>query len=235
MRDYHHDLQTTRKELLPLSSNRKPKPINTPSKKPNRQQQKSIKRNLNSAFASITEDDEVLNPSEKESIQKISSISDQFIVEICKSSLKSDNDLVSENADVLQHPEQSIEISSVSEAFDSNEDRFTGSTESCIVSSSQLISPSSATAEDVNSFKIESLVNDLRICRESMCQVLNSADLEPKYKRLFDALVKMVIEESHSLHEEKGRVIVVLSFVLAAIGFCLFSDAQSSYNGPPPT
>ncbi|KAI3818590.1 hypothetical protein L1987_12402 [Smallanthus sonchifolius] len=260
MRENHHDIQTTKRETAPVSSNRKAKQtINTTSKKLNHQQQKSIKRNLSSAFTRITEDDDALNLLEG-SIQKISSISEsvdvhQSTVEIGKTSLNSDHDLVSENADVLQLPEQSIGISSVSEAFVSNGDKFTECIESYIVSSKQLISPSSAatgfiemipspslsssspiTVEDMNSFKIESLVKDLR---ESMCQVLNSADLEPKHQKLFDALVKMVIDELHSLHEQKDMMIVLLSFVLAAIvagsvGFFMFSDSQSSYYGPPP-
>ncbi|KAD7117216.1 hypothetical protein E3N88_04484 [Mikania micrantha] len=102
-------------------------------------------------------------------------------------------------------------------------------------SSAQLATHVGDTTKD-----IESLANDLRECRKSMCQVLNSADLEPKYKKLFDALVKMDIEDSYSLHEDNHTLIVMLSFVLAAIvaglvGFFLFSDAQSFYYGPPPT
>ncbi|KAI3731923.1 hypothetical protein L1987_63116 [Smallanthus sonchifolius] len=260
MRENHRDIQTTKKETAPVSSNRKAKPaINTPSRKPNHQQQKSIKRNLSSSFTRITEEDDALNLL-KESIQKISSISEsvdvhQSTAEIGKTSFNSDHDLVSENAGVLQLPEQSIGISSVSEAFISNEGQLTECIESYIASTKQLISPSAATgliemtpspslpssspitAEDMNLFKIESLVNDLR---ESMCQVLNSTDLEPKHQNLFDALVKMVIDELHSMHEEKDMMTLLLSFVLAAIvagsvGFFMFSDAQSSYYGPPPS
>lgn len=102
-----------------------------------------------------------------------------------------------------------------------------------------------ATTEETNLYKTESLVNHLR---ESMCQVLHSADLDPHYKKLMDALVKMVIQEFYSPNEKSSTVvelflskgkIVLLSLVLGIIavsaGFFLFSDAQSSYHGPPPT
>ncbi|KAI3680829.1 hypothetical protein L6452_35605 [Arctium lappa] len=76
MREDHHDIQTPKKEHLPASSYRKAKLINDPSKKLyQQQQQKSIKKNLSSVFTAITEDDAASNLSEKESIEKISSIS----------------------------------------------------------------------------------------------------------------------------------------------------------------
>lgn len=96
-----------------------------------------------------------------------------------------------------------------------------------------------ATTEDMmNSFNIQSMVNELR---GSMCQVLNADDLDLNYKKLYDALVKIVpTEELHSVHKEKDIMmvlLVLLSFVLAVIvaGFFLFLDARSSYYGPPPT
>ena len=101
-----------------------------------------------------------------------------------------------------------------------------------------------ATKEETDTFKLESLVNHMR---QSMFQVLHSADIDPQYKKLLDALVKLVIEESHILHEEKDMVvylsskkikIAMVSFAMCVIaissGLFLFSDG-SSYDGPPPT
>ncbi|XP_024987057.1 uncharacterized protein LOC112522194 isoform X2 [Cynara cardunculus var. scolymus] len=102
-----------------------------------------------------------------------------------------------------------------------------------------------AITEETDSFQLESLVKHLR---KSLSQVLHSADIDLQYKKLLDALVKIVIEDFYSLHEEKDMVvelfsrkvkIVLLSFGLSILfvssGFILSSDDQSSYYGPPPT
>ncbi|KAD7117217.1 hypothetical protein E3N88_04485 [Mikania micrantha] len=138
MSEDHRDIQTPKN-----SSNRKAKPINNPMKKLNQHKQKSIKRNLSAGFTPITEDDVASNPSDKELIKKISSISasvdvHQSTVEISKANLNSVQE------DLLQYPEQSIEISSVLEDYVSNEDRFTESMKSYIVSAKQLSSLSAA-------------------------------------------------------------------------------------------
>nr|GEX51157.1 protein SINE3 isoform X1 [Tanacetum cinerariifolium] len=98
-----------------------------------------------------------------------------------------------------------------------------------------------STADEMNSLKVEVVKN----LRESMFQVLHSADIEPRSKKVLDALVKMVIEE---LHEEKNIVvelfsnrimIVLLSFVLGMLavsaGLYVLSDVQGYDHGPPPT
>ncbi|PWA50352.1 hypothetical protein CTI12_AA473830 [Artemisia annua] len=74
--------------------------------------------------------------------------------------------------------------------------------------SSSIVTCGGTTTEEMNSFKLEPLVKHLR---ESMLHVSNSSDLEPQYKKLLDALVKMVIEEFHSLHEEKNMVVELFS------------------------
>ncbi|GKB13705.1 hypothetical protein Tco_0847628, partial [Tanacetum coccineum] len=102
-----------------------------------------------------------------------------------------------------------------------------------------------ATADETNSLKVEEMVKNLR---ESMFQVLHSADIEPWSKKVLDALVKMVIEEFYSLHEERNIVvelfsnkirILLLSFVLGMLavsaGLFVFSDVQGYDHGPPPT
>ncbi|KAI3706884.1 hypothetical protein L6452_24931 [Arctium lappa] len=298
MREDHHDIQTPKKENLPVSSNRKVKSsINVPSKKLHHQQPKSIKKNLSSVFTPIVEEDVGLNLSEKESIEKISSISesvdvDASTVEISETSLNSNQILVSDNAVVLQHSEESVGNCPISEAFVFDEDQSSKSMERYIASLDQFISPSSATlgsventpvsslsstrlssmstvemtpsssqitaepvtgfvvsviadgatTEETDSFHLESLVKHLR---NSMSQVLQSTDIDLQYKKLLDALVKVVIEEFYSLHEERHMVvelfsrkvkIVLLSFGLCILlGFILSSDVQSSYYGPPPT
>lgn len=106
--------------------------------------------------------------------------------------------------------------------------------------SSSLVTCGGTTTEEMNSFKLEPLVKHLK---ESMLHVSNSSDLEPQYKKF-----KMVIEEFHSLLEEKNMVVelfsrkakmVLLSSVMGILavstGFLLLSDVQSSCNGPPPT
>lgn len=65
-----------------------------------------------------------------------------------------------------------------------------------------------ATTEEFDPIKLESLVKHLK---ESMFQVLHSADIGPQYKKLLDALVKMVIEEFFSLHEERNTVVHLFS------------------------
>ncbi|KAI3687651.1 hypothetical protein L1987_81351 [Smallanthus sonchifolius] len=290
MREDHHEIQTPKKDHLQVSSNRKSKSINAPSKKPHHQQQKSTKMNSSSVFTPITEGDVVLNVSEKDSIEKILSISgavdaDQSIVDIGKTSLNSDHNLVPDNTVALQVAEDLARISPISEAFVFDEDQ--SSIESYIASLSQHISPSyitngsveatplsskspaestpmssittvemtppsstsaitsGVTIQETKSIKLESLVKHLR---ESMFQVLHSADIDTNHKKLLDALVKMVIEEFCSLHEERGLVVglfskkvklVLLSYLvgllLVCAGFFLFSDVQSSYQGPTPT
>ncbi|KAK9079553.1 hypothetical protein SSX86_001225 [Deinandra increscens subsp. villosa] len=99
--------------------------------------------------------------------------------------------------------------------------------------------------EETKSIKLQSLAKHLG---ESMFQVLHSSDIDPNHKKLLDALVKMVIEEFCSLHEERGLVaerfsnkvkLVLLSYLLVMLlisaGFFLLSNAQSSYHGPTPT
>ncbi|KAI3669594.1 hypothetical protein L6452_40866 [Arctium lappa] len=296
MREDHHDIQTPKKEHLPASSNRKAKLINDPSKKLHQQQQqKSIKKNLSPVFTAVTEDDAASNLSEKESIEKISSISksvdaDESNVEISETSLNSNQTLVSDDVVVLQHPEESIGISPISEAFVFDKDQSSKSIETYIVSLNQFVSPSSmmvgsvettpfssslfakttplssistvemspssspitaepaaafVTTEETDSFNPGSLVKHLR---ESMSQVLHSANIDPRYQKLLDVLVKMVIQEFFSFDEEKDMVVelfskkvktLLLSFLLCILvvssGFILFSDVQSSYYGSPPT
>ncbi|KAJ9561983.1 hypothetical protein OSB04_007143 [Centaurea solstitialis] len=279
--DHHHDIQTPKKEHnLPVSSNRKAKSVNDPSKKLHNQQQKIVKRNLNSVFTTITDDDDaVSNSSEKESIEKkISSISksDDSIVEINETRSNS-------------NPEESIGITPVSEAFVFDKDQSSKSIESYIVSLNQFVSPSTVavgsvettpflpssfsetspmssmttvqmtpssspitveadaafvTKEETDSFNRGLLVMHLR---KSMSQVLHSADIDSQYKRLLDVLVKMVIQEFFSSHEEKDIVVEVFSkkvktllvslvvCIFVSSGFILFSGVKSSYNGPPPT
>lgn len=98
----------------------------------------------------------------------------------------------------------------------------------------------STTQDQTDSFKLEFLVKHLR---ESMFEVLHSADIDPQYKKLLDSLVKMVIEEFFSLHEERDMVIhlfsrrikiMMLCIIAVSSGFFLLSDG-SSYNGPSPT
>ena len=97
----------------------------------------------------------------------------------------------------------------------------------------------------MNSLKVEGVVKNLQ---ESMFQVLHSADIEPRSKKILDALVKMVIEEFYSLHEERNIVvelfskkirIVLLCFVLGMLavsaGLFVFSDVQGYDHGPPPS
>ncbi|KAK1436334.1 hypothetical protein QVD17_02113 [Tagetes erecta] len=101
------------------------------------------------------------------------------------------------------------------------------------------------TAHETKSIKLQLLVNQLR---ESMFQVSYSSEIDPTYKKLLDALVKMVIEEFCSLHVERGLVaelfskkvkLMLLSYLLGTllvcVGFFLFADVKSSYHGPPPT
>ncbi|PWA66395.1 hypothetical protein CTI12_AA327700 [Artemisia annua] len=102
-----------------------------------------------------------------------------------------------------------------------------------------------ATTDEMNLLKVEEVVKHLR---ESMFQVLHSADIEPRSKRYLDALAKMVIEDSFSLHEERNIVvelfskktrIVLLCFALGMLavsaGLFVFSDVQGYDHGPPPT
>ena len=102
-----------------------------------------------------------------------------------------------------------------------------------------------ATTDEMNLLKVEGMVKNLR---ESMFQVLHSADIEPRSKKVLDALVKMDIEEFYSLHEERNIVvelfskkirIVLLCFVLGMLavsaGLFVFSDVQGYDHGPPPT
>ncbi|GKB15568.1 hypothetical protein Tco_0849491 [Tanacetum coccineum] len=96
--------------------------------------------------------------------------------------------------------------------------------------SAGLVTSGGTTTEKVNSSELEPLVKHLR---GSMIQVLNSSDLEPQCKKLLDALVKTVIEEFYSLHEEKNMTVelfsrkaktVLLSSMMGilavSIGFC---------------
>ncbi|KAJ9555068.1 hypothetical protein OSB04_009682 [Centaurea solstitialis] len=252
MREDHHEIQTSKKESLPVSSsNRKAKSVNTPSKKlHHQQQQKSIKKSLSSVFSPITEED-VLNSSEKESVN-----ADESKLEISETSLDSDLILVPDNAVVVRHPEESVGNSPISEAFVFDEDQSSKckSMERYVASLDQFISPSSAklssventpfsslspaesttlsstistlemtpssssqitrltedgaTTEETDSPHLESLVKHLR---KSMIQVLNSADIDLQYKKLLDALVKVVIEEFCSLHEERDIVAELFS------------------------
>ncbi|KAI3522656.1 hypothetical protein L1887_00608 [Cichorium endivia] len=294
MREDNHDIPTPKKEHLPVPSNRKVKQINAPSKK--HQQQKSIKKNLSSVLNSVTEDDIILNLPEKVPIDKLSLISesvdaDLSSLEICKTSLTSDQSLVPGKSVALEHPEESVGIDPISEAFVFGKKQSNESIESYIVSLNQFASPTSAiqssvqqtpssctspalssittvetipfsspkTAEaslvhvssddgattvQTNSFKLESVVKHLR---ESMFQVLHSADIDPNYKKLLDALSNMIIEEFYGLHEERDMSvnlfskkikIAMLSFLLCTIavssGFFLLSNG-SCYDGPPPT
>ncbi|MFS8004161.1 hypothetical protein Hanom_Chr13g01222421 [Helianthus anomalus] len=82
-----------------------------------------------------------------------------------------------------------------------------------------------------------------------MFQVLHSSDIDTNHKKLLDALVKMVIEQFCTSHEDhRGSVVglfskkvklVLLSYLLVMLlgsaGFFLLSDVQSCYHGPPPT
>ncbi|CAI9289915.1 unnamed protein product [Lactuca saligna] len=290
MREDNHEIQTPKKEHLPLPSTRKAKQMNAASKKLHHQQQKSVKKNLSSVLNSVTEEDVGLNLPEKEATEKFPSISDsvdadQSTVEIGKPSLTSDQTIIPDKSVVLEHPEESVEIATISEAFVFGRDRSNESIESYIVSLDHFASPTSVTPlpcdspalssittvettpfsssitaeaspvhvssgdgsttqDQTDSFKLEFLVKHLR---ESMFEVLHSADIDPQYKKLLDSLVKMVIEEFFSLHEERDMVIhlfsrrikiTMLSFVLCIIavssGFFLLSDG-SSYNGPSPT
>ncbi|GKB32685.1 hypothetical protein Tco_0872086 [Tanacetum coccineum] len=74
--------------------------------------------------------------------------------------------------------------------------------------SAGLVTCFGTTTEKVNSAELEPLVKHLR---GSMIQVLNSSDLEPQCKKLLDALVKTVIEEFYSLHEEKNMTVELFS------------------------
>ncbi|KAJ0476219.1 hypothetical protein HanHA300_Chr13g0474821 [Helianthus annuus] len=288
MKDEHHEIQTPKKEQnLSVSSNRKSKSMNTPSKKLNHQQQKSVKTNVSSP---ITEADVVLNLSDKDSSEKISSVSvatdaDQSIVDISKSNLNSDNTVASDDTLELKLPEESVGISAMSEAFVFYDDQ--SSLESYISSLDQHVSPSSiaysslestplsskspavitplssiTTVEttpsssttaavhgsiiaETKSVKPEILAKHLK---ESMFQVLHSSDIDTNHKKLLDALVKMVIEQFCTSHEDRGSVVglfskkvklVLLSYLLVMLlgsaGFFLLSDVQSCYHGPPPT
>ncbi|XP_023748388.1 uncharacterized protein LOC111896649 [Lactuca sativa] len=285
MREDNHEIQTSKKEHLPLPSNRKAKQMNAASKKLHNQQQKSVKKNLSSVLNSVTEEDVGLNLPEKEAIEKFSisdSVdADQSTVEIGKPSLTSDQTIIPDKSVVLEHPEDSVEIATISEAFVFGRDRSNESIESYIVSLDHFASPTSVTPlscdspalssittvettpfsssitaeaspvhvssgdgsttqDQTDSFKLEFLVKHLR---ESMFEVLHSADIDPQYKKLLDSLVKMVIEEFFSLHEERDMVIhlfsrrikiMMLCIIAVSSGFFLLSDG-SSYNGPSPT
>ncbi|KAJ0663057.1 hypothetical protein HanLR1_Chr13g0476891 [Helianthus annuus] len=288
MKDEHHEIQTPKKEQnLSVSSNRKSKSMNTPSKKLNHQQQKSVKTNVSSP---ITEADVVLNLSDKDSSEKISSVSvatdaDQSIVDISKSNLNSDNTVASDDTLELKLPEESVGISAMSEAFVFYDDQ--SSLESYISSLDQHVSPSSIAYSSLESTPLSSkspaVITPLssittvettpsssttaavhgsiiaetksvkpeilaKYLKESMFQVLHSSDIDTNHKKLLDALVKMVIEQFCTSHEDRGSVVglfskkvklVLLSYLLVMLlgsaGFFLLSDVQSCYHGPPPT
>lgn len=87
-----------------------------------------------------------------------------------------------------------------------------------------------------------------RFLRQARTQVLNSAGGDAKSKKLLDALVEIVIEDFHTVPEERDRIAELLSakaiilvvcsllWILAMAVFLVFSSgAQSTFPGPLPT
>nr|XP_043614003.1 uncharacterized protein LOC122585953 [Erigeron canadensis]XP_043614004.1 uncharacterized protein LOC122585953 [Erigeron canadensis]XP_043614005.1 uncharacterized protein LOC122585953 [Erigeron canadensis] len=139
MREDHYEIQTLKKDQFPVSSNRKSKQSNSSKK----HQQKNVKKSLNSVFTPITENDILLDLSDKESTNRISSVSeavdtDPSIVDICKTSLDFDQN------QVFEEPEK-VAPESYSFVFEDDQP----SMESYIVSLNEFISPSTTTASSV--------------------------------------------------------------------------------------
>lgn len=84
--------------------------------------------------------------------------------------------------------------------------------------------------------------------RQARTQVLNSAGVDAKSKKLLDALVEIVIEDFHTVPEERDQIAKLLSaktkilivclllWILAMAVFLVFSSGtQSTFHGPLPT
>ncbi|XP_076894728.1 uncharacterized protein LOC143547108 [Bidens hawaiensis] len=255
------ELQTPKSEHLPLPSTRKLKSINPPSKKPHHQQQKTTKPNAaSSGFTPITVEDSIEKISLAEADQSIvvdPPVSDD--IESARGSLISEAfEFYDDQASIESYIasfNQHISPSFITTPLSSKSPDAT--TPLSCITTAETTPPSStfkittdaviheATIEESKSVKPEPLVKHLR---ESIIQVLNSSDIEPNYKKLLDALIKTVIEQFCTSHEDKGSVVerfskkvkfVLLSYLLVmllgSVGFFLLSDAQNSYHGPPPT
>ncbi|CAI9288737.1 unnamed protein product [Lactuca saligna] len=243
--------------------------MNAASKKLHHQQQK----NLSSVLNSVTEGDAGLNLPEKEPIEKFSLISgsvdtdhstigimsltsDQTLWSLTNRRLKIQKNMFQSYIGSLNQftsPTSVIAISLQITLLSCTSPALSSisTPETTPFSSSPITAEASvfhvdsvihdeATTEDSDPVKLESLVKHVK---ESMFLVLHSVDIGPQYKKLLDALVKMVIEELFSLHEERNTVhlfssrikIVMLCILAISSGFFLFSDVWSSYEDPPPT
>ncbi|KAK1408362.1 hypothetical protein QVD17_40077 [Tagetes erecta] len=236
------------------SSNRKAKMINSQTKKLNHQQQKSIKRNLNHVFLPITEVDTVLNSSA--SISEAVD-ADLLSLDIGNTNLDSESLIFDEDQSCIESYIASLnQHISPSSVTDGSVAETTTPLSSVTTVETALLPSSSRTADvaafsvdlvtnSANSVNVESLVKHLR---GSMIQVLNPTDIEPQYKKLSDALVKIVTQELCNLHEERSLLVeqfsmklkflllsCFLGLLLVSLVFFIISDAQNTYNGPPPT
>ncbi|KAM5568703.1 hypothetical protein ABKV19_016303 [Rosa sericea] len=208
-----------------------------PPKLSNRLSKKTVpKKSLNTAFSSISEDVQVETSKHSVDSTPISVISQIDEInrdaEISESLMTLPDPALSDSTESLFTSDLSPSSESTIDKSDSSHDSW--SVAKCEIDSSKF---GSMGAEVVASF-----------LKQARTQVLNSAGVDAKSKKILDALVEIVIEDFHTVPEEKDQIAKLLSakakmlvvclllWILAMAVFLVFgSGSRSTFRGPLPT
>ncbi|KAL6186093.1 hypothetical protein ACLB2K_042215 [Fragaria x ananassa] len=191
------------------------------------------KKSLNSAFSSISEDLQVQHSVDSTPISVVSEIDEvNRDAEVTESLMTLPDPALSPSTESLFTSDFSPSSESTTDKTDSS--HVSRSVVKCEIDDSKF---GSMRAEVVASF-----------LKQARTQVLNSAGVDAKSKKLLDALVEIVIEDFHTVPEERDRIAELLSakakilvvcsllWILAMAVFLVFSSgAQGTFPGPLPT